>query len=215
MGFIVSVVAGAILFGLYNFIVLELGFGGAIQDINLYLIINAVIYSIALGLTGVVLSQTLKPSSIVTWLVLALLVGITTTGFSLIATSIDDMNMALLLGWVRRVIVAVLMALVLSNFNKMFGTNGEPRLSLVFMVIVIVLLVGIDWGSSEIINNLNVRTMSDARLSILLIGGGTGALVTALLFLALKFSNSPLQRGGGQQMMYQQQPPYNQYPPRY
>ncbi|HRF98299.1 MAG TPA: hypothetical protein PLZ51_23990, partial [Aggregatilineales bacterium] len=100
------------------------------------------------------------------------------------------------------------------NFNKMFGANGEPRLSLVFMVIVIVLIVGIDWGSSEIINNLNVRTMSDARLSVLLIGAGTGAAITALLFLALKFSNSPLQKGG-QQMMYQQQPPYNQYPPRY
>ncbi|HRF98300.1 MAG TPA: hypothetical protein PLZ51_23995, partial [Aggregatilineales bacterium] len=109
VGFIISVVAGAILFGLYNFIILELGFGGAIQDINLYLIINAVVYTIALGLTGVVLSQTLKPSSIVTWLVLALLVGIVTTGFSLIATNIDDMNTALLLGWVRRVMVAVLM----------------------------------------------------------------------------------------------------------
>lgn len=212
VGLIISVVAGAILFGLYNFIVLELGIGGGIQDVTMYLIINSVIYTIAFALTGIVLAQTLKPMSIVTMLIVALVAGIILAGFSLVATNIDDYNTALIIGWVRRVGTAILIALMLSNFNKLFGANGEPRLSLVFMVIFIPVWVGIDWGFAEIANNMQYNTITDARLFVALIGGAQGAVATVLIFLALKFSNSPLQKGGGQ-MMYQQQPPYGQYPP--
>jgi hypothetical protein len=210
-GFIVSVVSGAIFFGLYAFITFELLIGGGIQDINLYLIITAVLYTIALALTGVVLVQTLKPMSMTTMLMVALVAGLTALGFSLITTTMSDYNTELLLDWVRRVLTAVLVAVILSNFNKVFGANGEPRLSFVFMMIVILGWIGIDWGAVAI---LDIITVSDGRLIAILISASRGVATVALLYISLKLSNSPLQKGGGQ-MMYQQQPqpPYGQYPP--
>ncbi|MDX2075750.1 MAG: FHA domain-containing protein [bacterium] len=220
VGFIISVVSGAILFGLYQFISLELLIsflqGSGISSQTLFIIISGVVYTIAFALTGVVLSQTLKPMSIITMIAMALVVGIITTGVGLVGASATSQSTLQLLDWGGRIGSAVLAVLILSNFNKLFGTNGEPRLSIIFMLIVAALWVGISWGANEIATNVleDATDVTSIRFTVALIGAGSGALITALLFLALKFSNSPLQRGG-QQMMYQQQPPYNQYPPRY
>jgi len=213
VGLIISVVAGAILYGLYQFISFELAIGGSIRDPNVLYIIAGVVYTIAFMLIGVVLSQTLKPLSIVTTSVMAILAGVFGIVIAIISVSASG-NTVQVLEWVGRVGEALIVVLVLSNFNKLIGTNGEPRLSLIFMAAVAIAWVGISWGATEIAKGLRITSIENARLSVILIGAGTGAAITALLFLALKFSGSPLQKGGGQ-MMYppQQPPPYNQYPP--
>ncbi len=212
VGLIISVVAGAILYGLYQFIVFELTIGGSIQDPNIFHIIAGVIYIIAFGLIGVVLSQTLKPLSIVTTSVMAILAGVFGIVIAIISASARDGNTVQILEWVGRIGEALIVVLVLSNFNKLIGTNGEPRLSLIFMLAVAIAWVGINWGALEITRSLRITSNDNARLTVILIRAGTGLAITALLFLALKFSGSPLQKGGSQ-MMYQQPPPYNQYPP--
>lgn len=213
VGLIISVVAGAILYGLYQFIFFELSIGGSIDNPNVFYIIVGVIYTIAFMLIGVVLSQTLKPLSIVTTSVMAILAGVFGIVIAIISVSATDRNTVQLLEWVGRVGEALIVVLVLSNFNKLVGTNGEPRLSLIFMLAVAIAWVGISWGATEIAKGLRITSIENARLSVILIGAGTGAAITALLFLALKFSGSSLQKGGSQMMYPPQQPPYNQYPP--
>ncbi|MCL4254646.1 MAG: FHA domain-containing protein [Anaerolineae bacterium] len=206
VGLIISVVAGAIFFALYQFISLELLIasiqGTGIQDQTLYFIVIGVIYTIAFALTGIVLAQTLKPMSIVTMLTVAIVVGTLTTIIALISANSTSQDTVQLLDWIARVAGAVFAVLILSNFNKFFGANGEPRLSIIFMVIVAILWVAISWVSTEIASNSlqNARDFSGLRLTVSLIGAGTGAAITALLFLALKFSGSSLQKGGNQIM---------------
>ncbi len=213
-GLMISIVAGAILFGIVRFIDVELLIGGSIRDINVYILVIAIISTIAFALLGVVLSQTLKPLSIVTMLILAVLIGISGGAASFILTNMDNLNTAQILAWGSRVLDGVIVAVILSNFNKLFGANGEPRLSLIFMVIVIVAMVGISWANSEIATRilLDVDDISTGRIALALLGAAQGASLALLLFMSLKLSNSPLQKGNAYPPAYS---PYGQYPPQY
>lgn len=220
VGFIISVLAGVIFFGLYQFISFELlsaSFrGNGIRDQNVYYIVIGVIYTIAFALVGVVIAQMLKPMSIVTMFMVALVVGMFNIVMSIISANLTSPDTIQLFNWIARILSPVFAVMILSRFNKLFGANGEPRLSIVFMVIVATIWIGISWLSNQIASDAIMRSgdIQSVRLTYVLIGAGSGAALVTLLFLSLKFSNSPLQRGGGQMMYPPQQPPYhNLYPP--
>ena len=234
IGLIVSALAGAILFGLYHFIMYEMISANTFSDGNLLNAVLSGLYSLAVLLVGIVLSQTVKPLGIVTVIVPAILVAVVAVGMSLVISSIqtDNLTVPFILLWVKRVLVGVVIALGLSKLNPV-GNNGDKRLSFAMTLIVIVLWSAFDWLLSVDFLAVSIATIgrytgqvssiltsfasnqlleggiTDPRLIYILIGTGLGALVSALLFFALSTSKTTVQK----QVMYQQQPPYGQYPP--
>jgi len=234
VGLIISVLSGAVLFGLYHFIMYEMISANTFSDGNLLNAVLSGLYSLAVLLVGIVLSQTVKPLGIVTVILPAILVAVVAVGMSFVISSIqtDNLTVLFILLWVKRVLVGVVIALGLSNLNRI-GNNGDKRLSFVMVLIVVVLWAAFDWLLSVDFLAVSIATfgrysgqvssiltsfasnqlleggITDPRLIYILIGTGLGALVSALLFLVLSTSKTMLQK----QVMYQQQPPYGQYPP--
>lgn len=212
-GFMGVVATGAFVFAAASFIFIELLLGGSIRDFTTLAIVSAVVSTIALGLLGVALTQALKPLSLTTVMILAVVVGILAIIISVLASS--SSGDGTLLVWLNRILNATAICFILSVYNTMFGTEGEPRLSALAMGGVFFTYIIVNWLSTELASNTmsNARDLSGLRLQVALFGALEGAAYGAILFLGLFFSRTPLRRygGGGGYPPYGQQPPYPPY----
>jgi hypothetical protein len=238
VGLMISVIAGAIFFGLYHFIMYELSVlaPDSTSNANLKIALSSGLYALAFFLLGLVLMQVVKPLSFTTILVAGVVVTVVTVGFGLLISLLDtnSTTVLFLLLWLRRIAIGLSIGFGLSQLNRI-GNNGDKRLSTAMAIVVAVLWIVLDWLLSVDFVSLAVATVlilsrdlspvlvslatnqlfqggiSNLRLIYILIGIGFGVISSGLLFLMLSTSKRTLQK---QQMMYPpQQSPYNQYPP--